>query len=101
MTDCPHEMKKELDEFTDFSAALSRKVQPIVRQYHRPKTRGELRAKLKEGVLCEVVASNTSITSHMLAWMDLWENIDYTVRGSENKGWDVFVPNDKLSFEKE
>lgn len=62
--------------------------------YHRPKTRGELRDKLKEGVLCEVVASNTSITSHMLAWMDFWENIDYSVRSSENNGWDVFVPND-------
>lgn len=61
--------------------------------YHRPKTRGELRDKLKEGITCEVVASDTNITSHALAWLDLWENVDYWVRSSKNEGWDLFVPS--------
>lgn len=61
--------------------------------YCRPKTRGELRDKLKEGVSCEVVASNAGITVAMLSWLNYWMTEDYRVRKSENDGWALFVPN--------
>ena len=65
----------------------------LVGNYHRPKTRGELKDKLKEGVECEVVTTNASVTMHLLAWLDLWNDEHYTIRQSENEGWSVFVPN--------
>jgi len=63
-----------------------------IRNYHRPKTRGELRDKIKEGIECEVVASNASITTHLLAWFGLWKGKHFNVRQSENPGWVIFVP---------
>ena len=57
--------------------------------YFRPKTRGELAHKIKEGVPCEVVSSNREFTAIAL---DGWLNMEgkYKVRLSENKGWDVY-----------
>jgi len=60
--------------------------------YARPKTRGELRDKLQEGIECEVVASNVSITNILLSgWMDFKT---YKVRPSENEGWAVYYPSE-------
>jgi hypothetical protein len=56
--------------------------------YARPKTRGELRDLLKDGIACEVVSSNVSITSVMLRGYLDFES--FTVRQSENHGWSVF-----------
>jgi len=62
--------------------------------YFRPKTRGELRDKLKNGVVCEVVAHNAGFTKLMLnGWLEFK---DFTIRLSENIGWSVFEPT-KLS----
>ena len=57
--------------------------------YFRPKTRGELAHKIKEGVPCEVVSSNRKFTAIAL---DGWLNMEgkYKVRLSENRGWDVY-----------
>jgi len=57
--------------------------------YFRPKTRGELAHKIKEGVPCEVVSNNREFTAIAL---DGWLNMEgkYKVRLSENKGWDVY-----------
>ncbi len=56
--------------------------------YARPKTRGELRDLLKDGIECEVVSSNAEITSVMLRG---WLNFEsFTVRQSENLGWSIF-----------
>ena len=55
----------------------------------RPKTRGELRDKLKQGVKCEVVASNEEITSICL---DGWLKFEgkYKTYPSENVGWVIY-----------
>jgi hypothetical protein len=59
-------------------------------KYCRPKTRGELRSKLADGVPCEVVSSNVSTTSIALRG---WLKFDsFTVRNSENKGWALYEP---------
>jgi hypothetical protein len=56
--------------------------------YARPKTRGELRDLLKDGIPCEVVSSNVSITSALLrGWLDF---DSFTFRQSETPGWSVF-----------
>ncbi len=55
--------------------------------YARPKTRGELRNLLAEGIACEVVSSNVSITSTLLRCLDF---NSFTVRPSENAGWSIF-----------
>ena len=62
---------------------------PVERHgYARPKTRGELRDLLKDGIKCEVVSSNAEITSVMLRG---WLNFEsFTVRQSETPGWSVF-----------
>ena len=58
--------------------------------YFRPKTRGELKEKLRSGIPCEVVSSNVSITSLLLRG---WLEFDgFTVRPSENEHWSVFEP---------
>lgn len=57
-------------------------------QYVRPATRGELRDMLREGIACEVVASNVETTSTLLrGWLEFGT---FTVRPSENPGWAVF-----------
>ena len=56
--------------------------------YHRPKTRGELRDKINEGIPCEVVSYVAEMTSSLLrGWLQC-EN--FQVRPSENDGWVVF-----------
>jgi len=55
----------------------------------RPKTRGELVEKLKQGIKCEVVASNEEITSLCL---NGWLNFEgkYKTYPSENAGWVIY-----------
>lgn len=56
--------------------------------YYRPTTRGELVAKLEEGVACEVVTHNVKTTKMLV---DNWLTPPpYTIRPSENQGWTVF-----------
>lgn len=57
--------------------------------FHRPKTRGELLEKLKEGVKCEVVASNMEFTNICL---DGWLKFEgkYRTIWSPNKGWVIY-----------
>lgn len=57
--------------------------------FHRPKTRGELLEKLKEGVRCEVVASNMEITNICL---DGWLKFEgkYRTLWSPNRGWVIY-----------
>jgi hypothetical protein len=57
-------------------------------KYVRPKTRGELRRLLSDGIACEVVSTNAEITSILLrGWLDF---DSFTIRKSENYGWSVF-----------
>lgn len=57
---------------------------------YRPKTRGELRDKLREGTACEVVSENVGITTIMLTgWLEF---NNFTVKPSENLGWSIFEP---------
>jgi hypothetical protein len=59
------------------------------KEYYRPKTRGELRDKIREGIKCEVVADNESTTSMLLdGWLDFKGK--YKTYPSENKGWIVY-----------
>ena len=55
----------------------------------RPKTRGEFLSKLKQGIRCEVLASNEKIESMFL---DGWLNFKgkYKTYPSENVGWVVY-----------
>jgi len=56
--------------------------------YFRPKTRGELRDKLREGISCEVVANVAEMTDHMLrGWLEF---TSFTVEPSHNSGWVVY-----------
>ena len=58
--------------------------------HFRPRTRGELKRKLEEGVVCEVVGYVSEMTAIMLrGWMEFG---DFTVVLSENYGWNLFVP---------
>ena len=55
----------------------------------RPKTRGELLDKLKQGIKCEVVASNEGITSILLdGWLKFAGK--YKTYPSENIGWVIY-----------
>lgn len=55
----------------------------------RPKTRGELLNKLKQGIKCEVVASNEEITSICLdGWLKFAGK--YKTYPSENVGWVIY-----------
>ncbi len=58
-------------------------------EIYRPTTRGELVEKLKQGIKCEVVASNEEITSILI---DGWLNFEgrYKTYPSENVGWVVY-----------
>lgn len=55
----------------------------------RPLTRGELVAKLKEGIKCEVVSDNVETTSMFL---DGWLNFAnrYKTYPSKNGGWTIY-----------
>jgi len=58
-------------------------------EIYRPKTRGELLEKLKQGVRCEVVSSNEEITSICLdGWLKFQGQ--YKVYPSENNGWVIY-----------
>ena len=57
--------------------------------FHRPKTRGELLEKLKEGVRCEVVASNMEITNLLLDGCLKFEG-KYRNLWSPNIGWVIY-----------
>ncbi len=65
-----------------------------VKEYCRPKTRGELRDKLKDGITCEVaeyVAESTAIL------LDGWLNFDdFSINNSDNQGWVLFVPRKSI-----
>jgi hypothetical protein len=55
----------------------------------RPKTRGELLDKLKEGIKCEVVVSNEEITSILLdGWLKFKGK--YKTYPSHNLGWVIY-----------
>lgn len=56
----------------------------------RPKTRGELRDKLKEGVPCEVVTWVTDFT--VIMFRDWLNFTAFTTRPSLNEGWTIFEP---------
>ena len=79
--------KRETDKTTSGLAVDSAST-----GYVRPKTRGELCDKLKEGIECEVVTSNVETTRMLI---DSWLRMDgkYDVRPSENAGWSVFFPH--------
>lgn len=59
--------------------------------FQRPKTRGELLELLKNGVECEVVASNEEMTSILL---DGWLKFSgkYKTRPSTNEGLVIYYP---------
>lgn len=60
-----------------------------MKNYHRPKTRGDIVASILTGVDCEVAATNEEITSQFLeGWFNLSEM--FTTRPSENKGWVIY-----------
>lgn len=58
----------------------------------RPKTRGELYDKIKEGVKCEVVASNEAFTSLALQSLAIIkkEGLKFKTSPSKNIGWVIF-----------
>lgn len=60
----------------------------IVSDFLRPKTRGELLNALKEGIKCEVVASNEEFTTLCLqGWLKF---SDFKTYKSANDGWVVY-----------
>lgn len=64
-------------------------TQPLVDSFFRPKTRGELLEKLKQGIKCEVVASNEQITSICLdGWLKFQGR--YRTLYSPNIGWIIY-----------
>ena len=55
----------------------------------RPKTRGELVDALRNGIECEVVATNEETTTMLITnWLN---PPPFTTRPSENKGWVVYT----------
>lgn len=58
----------------------------------RPKTRGELYDKIKEGIKCEVVASNESFTSLALQTIAIIkkEGFKFKTSPSKNIGWVIY-----------
>jgi hypothetical protein len=70
--------------------ASSRSMNRLV----RPLTRGELRDRLQAGETCEVAAHVAEMTAIVLTG---WLQFDqFNVDPSENEGWVLFVPNDKV-----
>lgn len=68
------------------------------RGWARPATRGELRDKLSDGIVCEVAAHVAEMTVTMLRG---WLRFDaFTVRPSDNDGWTLFEPNVKAKVQK-
>ena len=67
--------------------------QPVI--YARPKTRGDLRDNILNGIESEVVTSNVSITQILI---DYWLGVKgkYKVRPSENQGWSIFYPTPEV-----
>lgn len=57
--------------------------------FFRPKTRGELLEKLKEGVRCEVVSSNMEFTNICLDGLLKFEG-KYRTLWSPNVGWVIY-----------
>lgn len=56
---------------------------------YRPKSRGELLEKLKDGIKCEVVSSNVEITNICLdGWLKY--NNQYKTTLSYNDGWTIY-----------
>jgi len=61
---------------------------------HRPKTRGELRDKLREGTECEIPMDNALFTSNLLkGWLEFH---DFSIELSPNEGWAIFKPTKKI-----
>lgn len=88
---------------TEKSGVVEDKCETTGSAYHRPKTRGEMRNKLKEGVPCEIVISNALVSLSLLRSLDRLKDDGFvidscSVRESENKGYAVFEPNGKMSF---
>ena len=67
-------------------------VESNTNNFLRPKTRGELFNKLKEGIKCEVVASNEEITSICINSLIILnkENLEYKTYPSTNFGWVIY-----------
>ena len=66
-------------------------------EYCRPKTRGELRDKLKEGIQCEVASHTAEITSILVqGWLEF---NNFSVRPSKNRGWSLFTPTERTPNE--
>ncbi len=56
----------------------------------RPKTRGELKKKLQEGITCEVAEFTAEMTKIILTgWLEFY---NFTIQPSYNHGWVLFVP---------
>lgn len=71
-------MKKEIEKGT------------FVNGIFRPKTRGELVEKLKEGIECEVEASNEEITTICLkGWLNFHS---FEVAFCRDKKWVIYKP---------
>jgi hypothetical protein len=59
-----------------------------MKEYFRPKTRGELKDKIKEGVECEVASFVVEMNNMLLTgWLDFK---DFKTRPSENEGWTIY-----------
>lgn len=58
-------------------------------QIHRPKTKGELLEKLKQGIKCEVVGYHEEIVNICLDGWLKFEN-KYKTYASENVGWVIY-----------
>lgn len=80
---CPCKLDEQLKRVRTFKCLYKTK------DIFRPKTRGELIEKLKQGIKCEVVASNEEITSIAL---DGWLNFQgkYKTYPSRNVGWVIY-----------
>jgi len=57
---------------------------------YRPKTRGELKEKLQEGISCEVASHVVSMTNIMLRGWGEFDSFD--TKPSENEGWTIYYP---------
>lgn len=64
----------------------------VIHAIHRPKTRGELYQCLKNGIKCEVVASNEEFTSLALQSISITQKSDlkFKTTKSENEGWVIY-----------
>lgn len=57
----------------------------------RPKTRGELKNKLKEGISCEVPSYYAEMMATMLRGWSKFDDFIYYA-SEENIGWHIFEP---------